>query len=648
MKRGCINDEFNLLGYQQKGVQRILRGYCSDTYVTSPTQNEYQQTKRTKSFLLYDEMGLGKTVQALESQRRMLPHLIQPSLVVGPAGCIHVWKEEAEKHFKGMFDVRLFISHSAICDTLLNMGPNTLVITSYSTLRNAYHSYVSQSLPLGQLSNNELYRFCQVYLPFHQHAQLKTFCSNRSELLKLAKQVRIKFSTSGVLLNTKFRAYKMLVHQLYSVIIMDEAHMMKNAESKTTKAVACILSHYRLALSGTPLMNNGNELLVIMKYALNLFDADWREIYQNPNGLYCRKLRSTVMLGRKKVDIPEIKSLLPIRKKELERVCLKWDMFPDAVKAYVKVKDASLKEYNKVNRIRKLSWETQEEFLARRASTTQSFWSKFQRLRQICLHPCLPLFQVDNNYDIWTGKNIPVNVSFCTYTAFLFPDWVKQACKPLLLCLKRTQPIVYNNRVLRNKLCHEYIQTHCRKICPSAKMLAFYRIYIQTQRHHGKDSPKVVAISHFRTFLEKVLGPWLTEMGVPNVLFAGGSRKKQEQALYDFRNQQDIRVMLIVKRAGAHGLNLQDTASTCVLFDPHFNEALDEQAVQRVDRIGQISEEVIIRKLYMEGSVDEALYTMQDKKMEKNNAWLGRNNSKLSLEVVGLFLSEHDKVGQID
>ena len=47
----------------------------------------------------------------------------------------------------------------------------------------------------------------------------------------------------------------------------------------------------------------------------------------------------------------------------------------------------------------------------------------------------------------------------------------------------------------------------------------------------------------------------------------------------------------------------------------------------------------------MEGSVDEALYTMQDTKTEKNNAWLGRNNNKLTLEAVGLFLSKYDRVG---
>ena len=504
------------------------------------------------------------------------------------------------------------------------------------------------------MSTPELYQFCKVYLPCRSNLKLRRIMETRqpesvkrSELLKIAKQVWLtlkqKKKHAQASLSSKYQAYRQFVHTTYSVLIMDEAHRMKNSESATTRAVACMLARFRLALTGTPIMNNGNELLTLFRFSLGLLDADWSAIYNEPNGAYWSHLRKTVMLGRKKADIPEIKQLLPERKKEHERILLHWNMFPEAEATYVKVKNQSLRAYKQAFQVRKFAWETHTDYLARRAETTQTFWAKFQRLRQICLHPLLPQFQLDGDFHKSVGTDIPTQVRFTADTAFLFPRWVKRKAFYFLLCLNKSWPALYQKVELRYRLCHYFIQTQRFVLQPSAKMLAFYRIYKQTQRQENKQ--KVIAISHFRTFLEKILGPWLTSMGVKNVLFAGGHRKKQELALQQFKEDDSVRVMLIVKKAGAHGINLQEVASTAVLFDPHFNEGLDEQSVARIDRIGQVSDEIIIRKLEMQGSVDRALYQMQESKTEQNNAWLGRSDGKLSLEAVGLFLSKYDTVG---
>ena len=131
--------ELALMDFQKQGVERILQGYSSTTYlVPSLTQDGFSEPRPTHCFLLFDEMGLGKTVQALEAQRCMLPQLNRPSLVIGPAGCIHVWKETADKFYPGLFDVRYFIGDDANPSTLANMTARTLLVTSYDTLRNAY------------------------------------------------------------------------------------------------------------------------------------------------------------------------------------------------------------------------------------------------------------------------------------------------------------------------------------------------------------------------------------------------------------------------------------------------------------------------------------------------------------------------------
>ena len=88
------------------------------------------EEKKTHAFLLCDEMGLGKTIQAFGIRKRL--NLSGPTLVVAPSSCQHIW---TSKEYEDDVDVRIFSNSPS---TILNMTANTLVVTSYDTLRNAY------------------------------------------------------------------------------------------------------------------------------------------------------------------------------------------------------------------------------------------------------------------------------------------------------------------------------------------------------------------------------------------------------------------------------------------------------------------------------------------------------------------------------
>ncbi len=61
-----------------------------------------------------------------------------------------------------------------------------------------------------------------------------------------------------------------------------------------------------------------------------------------------------------------------------------------------------------------------------------------------------------------------------------------------------------------------------------------------------------------------------------NCAFLTQTRIGLQRALEQFRDDDGITVMLLVKAAGSLGLNLQ-FAAHLILFDPHWNNALDEQ-----------------------------------------------------------------------
>ena len=70
-----------------------------------------------------------------------------------------------------------------------------------------------------------------------------------------------------------------------------------------------------------------------------------------------------------------------------------------------------------------------------------------------------------------------------------------------------------------------------------------------------------------------------------------------------FTNEADVKVLLLSMRAGAAGLNLM-AANYCFLMDPATNSAIEEQAIDRIHRIGQ-TRPVTVKRFILEGSVEQ-------------------------------------------
>jgi SNF2 family DNA or RNA helicase len=215
-----------------------------------------------------------------------------------------------------------------------------------------------------------------------------------------------------------------------------------------------------------------------------------------------------------------------------------------------------------------------------------------------------------------------------------FYRWNREQVLSLLLSLRAVAPLVYKS--MRLRLIATQMTAEATMIQPSPKMIYAYRLI---QRLAPND--KMIIFSTYKVFLEHVMAPWLEQIGIQSLLFCGGARTKQQRVLSEFRKESSIKVLLIVKSAGSEGLNMQFDANTCLLMDPHWNLALDEQAAQRIDRIGQ-TKEVIVRKMYMEGSIDEAMRIMQQEKQLGIDAWHGEGTR--SMQTHGLFLSKRDTV----
>ena len=115
---------------------------------------------------------------------------------------------------------------------------------------------------------------------------------------------------------------------------------------------------------------------------------------------------------------------------------------------------------------------------------------------------------------------------------------------------------------------------------------------------------RVLIFTHFATWGEK-LATYLTERTGRKIhCYHGGlSRGARDKLVEEFQATTDAGAMVLSLKAGGTGLNLT-AASHVVLYDRWWNPAVEDQARDRVWRIGQTST-VICHRLVCPGTVDE-------------------------------------------
>ncbi len=120
---------------------------------------------------------------------------------------------------------------------------------------------------------------------------------------------------------------------------------------------------------------------------------------------------------------------------------------------------------------------------------------------------------------------------------------------------------------------------------------------------------RVIVFSQFTSMLD-LIRPRLDAAGISYSLLTGDTRDRPAAiAAFDSGAAQ---VFLISLKAGGVGLNLV-SADTVVLYDPWWNPAVEEQAIDRAHRIGQ-TKPVFVHKLVAAGTIEEKMEVLKEKK----------------------------------
>jgi SNF2 family DNA or RNA helicase len=142
-----------------------------------------------------------------------------------------------------------------------------------------------------------------------------------------------------------------------------------------------------------------------------------------------------------------------------------------------------------------------------------------------------------------------------------------------------------------------------------------------------EEGHKVLVFSQFVTMLG-LLRERITQREWPHFYLAGDTENRGE-LVRQFQSAPDGATFLISLKAGAFGLNLT-AASYVVLFDPWWNPAVENQAIDRTHRIGQTSK-VMAYRLLMRDSVEQKIRALQKQKAALFEDVLGEERFSQSL-----------------
>uniref|UniRef100_A0AAY5F3B0 Transcription termination factor 2 n=1 Tax=Electrophorus electricus TaxID=8005 RepID=A0AAY5F3B0_ELEEL len=552
----------------------------------------WRETQKPCGGMLADDMGLGKTLTMIalildqKKKGEKNPELegwisktdsptvaSRGTLIICPASLVHHWKKEIEKHVKGN-RLSVYLYHGP------NRQRSTSVLAEHDVVVTTY-SLVSKEVPVEKEDAGKV-----------------------SELSPLLRVV-------------------------WARVVLDEAHNIKNPKVQTSMAVCKLRARARWAVTGTPIQNNLLDMYSLLKFLrCSPFDEYklWKAQVDNGSKRGAERLniltRSLLLRRTKDQQDSTGKPLvsLPGRLCRVHRVKLSEDeqsvydvLFAQSrstLQNYLRRQEGTDRPVGDGSN----PFEKGKERASRTsagarpgASSTIHILSLLLRLRQCCCHLSLLKKTLDPSELQGDGVALSLEEQLCALSLSDTADSDTKATVSL------------NGNVFRADLFEESRQsTKVNKI--------FLLLFSHTL-------PPSVIVSQWTSMLH-IVAVHLKKMGLHFGVIDGTVNPKRRMDLVeDFNtNPKGPQVMLVSLCAGGVGINLTG-GNHLFLIDMHWNPALEDQACDRIYRVGQ-HRDVTIHKFTCEGTVEDKISSLQEKKKElaqKVLSGTGSSFTKLSL-----------------
>uniref|UniRef100_A0A8C5BBF0 Transcription termination factor 2 n=1 Tax=Gadus morhua TaxID=8049 RepID=A0A8C5BBF0_GADMO len=571
--------------------------------------------------IMADDMGLGKTLTMIalilalkkkpkegEKEDKKVenwfskndPSLVvsKATLVICPASLVHHWKKEIERHVK-TDRLSVYLYHGP------NRQKNAALLASHDVVVTTY-SLVSKEIPVAKDGPGH-----------HTKDSEYTVCAS-APLLSVA----------------------------WDRVILDEAHNIKNPKVQTSMAVCRLRARARWAVTGTPIQNNLLDMYSLLKFLRCApFDEFKLWKFQVDNGskrggerlniltqslLLRRTKHQADSSGKPLVSLPSRTCLvhrLTLSKEEQSVYDVVFAQSRSTLQNYLQrhegraMDKAHANAPNPFNKVAQEFGVSQSDPKApitqkpQQGSSTIHILSLLLRLRQCCSH--LSLLKKTLDATELEGDGVVLSLEE-QLNALSLSTGTPSSSGP-----GSEDTVSLNGSRFPSCLFED--PSKSTKISALVSELKAIR----------KSDPdqKSVIVSQWTSML-KIVAVHLKTLGLKYAVIDGTVPPKNRMDLVEDFNTNPIgpQVMLVSLCAGGVGLNLIG-GNHLFLIDMHWNPALEDQACDRIYRVGQ-RRDVTIHRFVCEGTVEDKIATLQEKKKElaqKVLSGTGSTFTKLSL-----------------
>ncbi|KAI0058225.1 hypothetical protein BV25DRAFT_1811065 [Artomyces pyxidatus] len=356
-------------------------------------------------------------------------------------------------------------------------------------------------------------------------------------------------------------------------VVLDEAHKIKDRTTKSAMACFALEADFRWCLTGTPVQNDVEEFYSYIKFLRiapmdqwPIFNTQIARPYKGKDAEHALKtlhvILRTFMLRRTKDSVP-----LSPRHVSVE-VC----HFNPAERMYYDALEVRLK---------------QDVERAYHNNHFAAILVALLRLRQACCH-----------------FSVGLTPSVEALNSDLPASGIATDMEPELTVLATadvaTHPIIE---------C-----SYTESTAQSTKLRKLVELLQSIRARPGNE--KTLVFSNFIGMLDLIASK-LNNDGVGFVRYQGTmSPAEREDSLRKIEHESSITCILMSIRAGGTGLNMTMCCNV-ILMDPWWNPALEEQAFDRVHRVGQMRP-VHIYKLIVKQSIEERVIRVSHQLRQSN------------------------------
>lgn len=187
--------------------------------------------------------------------------------------------------------------------------------------------------------------------------------------------------------NTLSLDWKLIQHNVYGAVVVDEAHFLRKYQTAQSKAICKLKAAHRYALTGTPIVNDGTDMYGILHFLYpKLFPSYWQ---------FVDMFFETAMVYRGANEVKEPGKLLAFREKAFLEMVAMWSTqrLRKDVMPWLPPKQYSTILVDMGTKQRKLYKDMKKTFEAKdeqgNTVDAQNVISQLTRIRQLCQDPAL-------------------------------------------------------------------------------------------------------------------------------------------------------------------------------------------------------------------------------------------------------------------